>query len=199
MFNKIYWIALLYMIIFWSSCHRDCPAPMPTDCVPHEVITFQDTGFYVWTSGKEKDGFATAIKLNKEWRASAGGYRFNDQIFVLYFETYNYKDDFEIKKETIYFRSSVFQQTKCINLINDRDSTNCEVEYRVVEDDKLEDSYKVNESLNESFIEIDTLDLNIKRFSGRFKVYFNKTSNNRPWNLPTVRFFNGEFHCNIVN
>ena len=56
MFNKIYWIALLY----------DHLSGLPVTGIvlldanwlrSHEVITFQDTGFYVWTSGKEKDGF----------------------------------------------------------------------------------------------------------------------------------------------
>ncbi|MFN8281329.1 MAG: hypothetical protein U0V49_13700 [Saprospiraceae bacterium] len=187
------------MLTICYSCHRDCPAPMPTDCVPHEVITSKDTGFYVWTSGKEKDGYATAIKLNQGWRASAEGYYFNENEYSIYLVAYNLLDGFLIKKDVILINSSPFVKSNCIKLQSKIDSLGGRMIYSAVDDDVTEDRYELDESTDNNYLQIDTLNVETGRMAGKFMATFRRLTNNRPWNLPTVRFFNGEFHCNIVN
>lgn len=115
------WIALIGISIFCCSCHRDCPVPAPNDCVPHEAITSLDTGFYVWSSGKEKNGFATAIKLNKEWRASAEGYNYSNELYSILLTTYLLIPNEpwqEYKKEEITINFSALDSIFCFLALN---------------------------------------------------------------------------------
>lgn len=193
-------ITLIGISIFCCSCHRDCPVPVPTTCVPHEAITSLDTGFYVWTSGKEKDGFATAIKLNKEWRASAKATIRNNTIYITT-STYKIVPDnpnFEWQKEFIEFKF-LNRKINCLKLIDIDDSLNVRVIYKAIDYDITEDRFALDETMDNNYLQIDTLNIETGRMAGKFMATFRRLTNNRPWNLPTVRFFNGEFHCNIVN
>ncbi len=193
-------ITLIGISIFCCSCHRDCPVPTPTTCVPHEDITSLDTGFYVWTSGKEKDGYARAIKLNKEWRASALATKNNNNI-DLYFITYkNFQEnpDFEWYKEFLFLKIKN-DKFGCFKLQGITDGIDNYTNYKCVDYDAGEDNYVLDDILDNNYLDIDTLNTLTNRISGKFMISYKKISSGRPWNLPTVRFFNGEFHCNIVN
>lgn len=202
MSNLVMCITLIGISIFCCSCHRDCPVPVPTICVPHEAITSLDTGFYVWTSGKEKDGFATAIKLNKEWRASAQGYNYNNENYSILLTTYLLIPNEpwqEYKKEEMTMNFSKLDSIFCLSAKSIPTQDHSWFSYNAVDYDAGEDRYTLDESTDNNYLQIDTLNVETGRMAGKFMATFRRLTNNRPWNLPTVRFFNGEFHCNIVN
>ncbi len=191
------------MLTICYSCHRDCPAPMPTDCVPQEVIKSKDTGFYVWTSGKEKDGFATAIKLNKEWRASAEA-RYDQGKLYLYFTTYSILSsvpEYEYKKDFIFIILNSIIVNECNSIFLYPDTANSNGVYQSLEDDAIRDSYKVNLEMANSNVILDSFDLLGKRVAGKFRLSFDRDTRRikKEGDPEFVRFFNGEFHCNIVN
>ena len=195
-------ISLLAFLALILSCHKDNPNPAQSECVVSENISSTDSSnIYIYDSGKEEYGFATAIKLNKSWRASASAIFYNSNIYIA-FKTYLPQldnPDYKYEKESFIIQLNSNTIT-CQKLGNGSDSLKCVTDYAAVDDDATENYYLVWDSLDNNFIQLDTLNIETGRVAGKFMCSFVKDlkfSIGRLDNPYYVRFFNGEFHCNI--
>ncbi|MEO6691388.1 MAG: hypothetical protein ABIO44_03515 [Saprospiraceae bacterium] len=197
--SKVY-ISVLILASLILSCHEDNPNPSHSECVVNESISSTDSSFYIYESGKEEYGYATAIKLNKPWRASATVYIYNGAIWIDLLTFYFLKDDPDYEYETEIVEFKFLNTTgSCLRLINDSDSLNCRAGYDALDDDVVQNNYDVIDSLNNNFIQIDTLNFESGRVAGKFMCSFKKNQSRfgKPYNPEFIRFFNGEFHCKI--
>lgn len=197
---KLLSIYYLVLILVSYSCEKNNPPIQPfNECVDVEKITSTDSSFYIYDSGLEETGYAKGIKLNKEWRASASTLLFN-KLYLITFNTFISKNEPYYKTESIQFTFNVLNKG-CYLATNNIVSSSSKVKskYLALDDDVVEDVYDVLEEEANNFIQIDTLDLNTKRISGKFMVSFVRDSTRvgRKYNPDYVRFFNGEFHSSI--
>ncbi|MEO6189141.1 MAG: hypothetical protein ABIO44_01050, partial [Saprospiraceae bacterium] len=116
--SKVY-ISLLVLSALILSCHKDNPNPTQSECVVNESISSTDTSFYIYESGKEEYGYATAIKLNKSWRASARAHYDQGQLKII-FETFliSTKDP-DLERKSEYFPLVIIEQREgCYEVAN---------------------------------------------------------------------------------
>ncbi len=67
-FNSIF---ILYITFFSFSCTKDDnQKTVPTHCVTAETITDTISGFLIFEKGKQENGFAKGIKINKPFESS---------------------------------------------------------------------------------------------------------------------------------
>ncbi|MEO6189140.1 MAG: hypothetical protein ABIO44_01045 [Saprospiraceae bacterium] len=199
--SKVY-ISVLILASLIISCQEDNPNPSKSDCVVNENISSKDSSnIYIYNSGKEEYGYATAIKLNKPWRASSYAYVYNNTFYIVFstFLPQIINPDYKYEKE--FFEIKITNITSpCLKLANVSDSLMCRIQYAAVDDDAAENYYLVPDSLDNNFIQLDTLNIETGRVAGKFMCSFVKDlkfSIGRLDNPYYVRFFNGEFHCKI--
>lgn len=193
---KLLTISFTTFILLSNGCEKNNSPEK--ECVIRESITSKDSTFYVYYSGREKNGYATAIKLNKEWRASVETVLYNN-LYDIRFFTFISENEPDYKTESIRFVFKVLNKG-CYKLSIITDPLNeAESNYLTLDDDVQEDSYYVFEEEANNYIQIDTFDTNTKRLSGKFMVSFVKAvpGGGKKYNPDFVRFFNGEFHCNM--
>lgn len=196
--HRFYSLTGIIAAIFLYACQKDVQINKQAGCVEVEQITSVDSSFYIYYSGTEENGFAMAIKLNKNWRASATTSFFNN-FYTLRLTTVISKDELNYKTEAIEFTFNK-PEIGCYRVTNRLDSTGTvQSNYQALDDDVIEDAYSVLEGNASNFLQIDTLDPVSRRLSGKFMVSYKKEDRGttKKYNPDFVRFLNGEFHADI--
>lgn len=174
----------------------------PSECIPYEAITSQDTTFEIYSPGKMKYGYANAIKLNKPWTASAQANFYKDTFYIS-FDTYYISPktpDYEYHTEYLEIKIANLNES-CMILSRLTTHNSCRMIYAALADDANENFYSLIESDPNNYIQFDTLNIETGRVAGKFIASFERDQSwvKKPWNPDFVRFFNGEFHCRIKN
>lgn len=199
--NNLLYICILFLIAF-CSCKDDEFQKYPSECVPYEAITSQDTTFEIYSPGKMKYGYANAIKLNKPWTASAQANFYKDTFYIS-FDTYYISPktpDYEYHTEYLEIKIANLNES-CMILSRLTTHNSCRMIYAALADDANENFYSLIESDPNNYIQFDTLNIETGRVAGKFMASFERDQSwvKKPWNPDFVRFFNGEFHCRIKN
>jgi len=194
----------LYLFLILTGCqHEAIKTKIQSSCVyKQERIFSRDTGFYVWSPGSLEYGYAEAIKINQEWKASASASFWNDRIGIG-FSTYYFYEERAINVEglsiTFYYNPKIRCYKITRNLPSDQSISEARAQYVSVNYDVLLNSYSVDENGDSNYLEIENIDLEEGKISGRFMVTFLRNSEETQfsYNLPVVRFFNGYFEADI--
>ena len=127
--NNLLYIYILFLIAF-CSCKDDEFQKYPSECVPYEAITSQDTTFEIYSPGKMKYGYANAIKLNKPWQASANALFYKD-TFYINFNTYlDFPNDPDVEYNTEYISIQIANlQESCMKLSRMTSNNSCKMCY----------------------------------------------------------------------
>ena len=189
---------ILYIFILpyiFIGCGKDNSAdPIPTPCVPDENIISTDTMFDIYYKGLQEHGYATAIKLNKEWESSFKALK-EDSILLFWFRTVISPDYLYYDIEGIHI-SGIKLENKCYNL--NMDSTISTI--KLLKDyDVVLDVYSLY-AQDPNFLEVDSINIETNFISGNFMFSFQRdtTRKKRPYHPDYVRFFNGRFAGTIV-
>ncbi len=193
---KNWTILSVALILLLHACQKEEISQPTPDCVPMENITSQDSSFYIYYSGSQEYGSATAIKINQPWEASAVAEIRNDLLFLT-FSTFISENYPRHLVEKIYLDS--FPLTEgCYEIRSSPNSLSSNI-YAAYDADVLEDRYFTDDT-QPNYLQIDSLDLEDRKVSGEFMVsYFRDTTKvGRVYNPEQVRFFNGSFECEII-
>jgi len=166
----------------------------------------RDTGFYVFQKGLQENGYVEAIKINKPWKASVSAFFIKNQnvidlTFSTYFTEEVYPNNISEVMSIDFFYKDI--ENICFklerNLPMDSSYLSARSRYYSTEGDIALDFYLVDEESNESYLEIEKIDLENGKISGRFMVTFlRRNANTRyTFNRPIVRFFNGYFEADL--
>ncbi|MEP7197425.1 MAG: hypothetical protein ABI851_12965 [Saprospiraceae bacterium] len=188
------------IFILFTSCTHNGNDDIKTSCVQNEEISSDYSKYYIYFPGTEKNGYAKAIKINKDWRASAKAEFVNGHLGIT-LSTFLVENDDNLEAEYL-FINLINPVEKCYEALNDELELYAKVSLFAVDDDVTENVYDVNLSVKNNKVQLDTFDLLNKRVAGKFMVSFkkNERSLGGPWYNPdNLRIFNGEFHCNIVD
>ena len=183
------------------------PEPPSPSCVVEEMTESNETNFYVFEPGDQEYGYAAAIKLNKEWNASAKAFfSTSDTIFITFSTYHTNNQNFTSVREKITFKEIPLTKN-CYALITENSIIDVafpiECIYRSFEGDVINDKYYVDENTENNYLEIDSVNIENNYLSGKFSISFLKdTTFNLPehqneWNPNMVRFFNGKFEAKI--
>ncbi len=213
MFLKTIFSLTIFSLLFFA-CKKDqqdddlIPPPEPPSidsCVVWESITSQDTGFYVYTPGNVGFGFAEAIKLNKEWKASAFLIEKDDYIELKFRTFWDNQISLPHEHLTFYLASfsllhpACFPIKECFFQDTIREENTIIGHYSTTEGDVFEDDYFVDTMAENNLLEIIEVDTLEKKITGKFSVSFviDTTWGQKPWNPTNVRFFNGSFEASV--
>lgn len=198
----ILYFNFLFILIAFCYCKDDEIQKKTSECVPNEAIISKDSTFEIYSPGKMEYGYATAIKLNKQWKASSTAFLSKD-TFYIYFRTFwDVPNEPTLEYDTEFLIIQIANlNEKCMKLSRATTNKSCEMHFSALNDDVTEDRYYILESDPNNYIQFDTLNLETGRVAGKFMVSFERDKNRvkKPWNPDFVRFFNGEFHCRIKN
>ncbi len=200
---------ILFCAIFLAlfACNKDEAVvvadddmpPAPKECVMEEMpVTTQDS-FEIFGAGEMEDGFAVAIKLNREFEASAFAKITEEEQLFVAFTTFEETND--VSKEIFYF-AEVPLAEGCYKVMAEIDSTDhlikARASYDRVDDDVIWGGYEVLEE-ESNFLQIDSLDLVNKFVSGEFMASFVLDMGFPSYETPAyIRFLNGRFECAII-
>ena len=203
--NYIFCISLL--VVLFSCQHESIQTRTLPSCVnTQERIMSRDTGFSVFNKGLQEKGYAQAIKINKPWEASISAILIQEQdIIVIIFKTY-YTTEIYANNISEYITIEFFYNKidkGCFRLEKNRPTDSSaqlvRIRYFSTQGDLTIDRYLVDEENDDSYLEIENIDLENGKISGRFMVTFLRESVHTPYtfNRPIVRFFNGYFEADL--
>ncbi|NOT37515.1 MAG: hypothetical protein HOP11_09075 [Saprospiraceae bacterium] len=192
---------LVWTLILFFSCKKEEKSDITNDCVVEEQITSDYDKFYINYPGPQKKGYAKAIKINKEWKASASAKILNS-ILAIKFETFNTEEEDNKGYETeIVDINVLIPKIGCTILGNNKTELISEIYFSAVRGDATQNAYIVDTNKHNK-LSIDTFDLINNRVAGKFMFSIKKSRirQSDPWYNPDeLRIFNGEFHCNIID
>lgn len=206
MSNYIFCIFLLTILF---SCHQESIRTRTlSSCVnTQERTTSIYTGFDVFNKGFQENGYAQAIKINKPWEASISALLLkNRDVIDITFSTYFTEDAYPNNtSELIYIDFSYNNiNSGCLKLVREfPEEHNCKfarASYYSTRGDIALDAYLVDEENDDSYLEIEEINLEEGKISGKFMITFLRRSPNTEYvaNLPIVRFLNGYFEADLV-
>lgn len=205
--KKVVLLSILYMIFI--ACEKESISTrILSSCVnTQERIMSRDTGFYVFQKGLQETGFAKAIKINKPWEASVFATLVEDQnLLHISFYTYYTEEAYPYNISEIIGISFLYNDINdgCFKLEGslpiDINAPIARISYATTRGDIGLDLYRVEENTNNSYLEIEKINLEEKKISGRLMATFLRRSPSTQFtfNRPVVRFFNGYFEADLV-
>lgn len=168
---------IIYVTIIFISCTKDDnQKTVSITCVAPETIMDTISGFLIFDKGKQENGFAKGVKINKPFESSVFvDDRFlKDSIFHLLLFTYwPEKNNYSALSESIGLnRIPLNPNSNCLNLTNNRTSKDSIfTSYGVVDDDVGILGYELDLS-GENVIEIISFDAEAKKLKAKFKASF---------------------------
>lgn len=167
----------------------------------------RDTGFSVFYRGLQEQGYAKSIKINQPWEASISATLIQQQnIIAITFKTY-YTEEVYANNISEFLTIEFFYNNDidrgCFKLERTRpvegNFNSARIRYFSTRGDITIDTYLVDEENDDSYLEIEEIDLEEGRISGRFMVTFLRESiyTRYTFNRPIVRFFNGYFEADL--
>ncbi|NOT38399.1 MAG: hypothetical protein HOP11_13590 [Saprospiraceae bacterium] len=199
--SKAIIVLIISMCALLIQCRKENADSKQESCVTEEQITSDYDKFYIYYPGLQENGYARAIKINKEWNASAIAGIYNNKLQVS-LTTYlvENNNDLNYKAELFIFEINN-AKTKCYFVGSENILDTVKVLCLAVNGDAIQNAYVPNQEIKNQF-QIDAFDIVNKRVSGKFNLTMKKDRlyQGGPWYNPDeLRFFNGEFHCNIVD
>ncbi|NOT38398.1 MAG: hypothetical protein HOP11_13585 [Saprospiraceae bacterium] len=197
--SKAIIVLIISMCALLIQCRKENADSKQESCVTEEQITSDFDKFYIYYPGPQKNGYAKAIKINKEWKASAIIW---NGILTIKFETFTTEEEENrgFESEIVYI-NVLTPKIGCTELGNRKAEVISEIFFTAVKGDTNQNIY-IADTLKSNKLYIDTLDFVNNRISGKFMFSAKKASYSLggPWyNLDELRFFNGEFHSNIID
>ncbi len=205
---------ILFCAIFLAlfTCNKDEAVvvadddmpPAPKECVVEEMPIATQDSFLIYWEGLMEHGFAEAIKINKEFKASARARIYEDRLYeedrlIIPFFTYEENSN-NITREEFYI-SRIPLYKGCYKLTDFPDTLvaeEIEISYYRTDADATWASYKLVEE-ESNFLQIDSLDLVNNYVSGKFMASFTLDIGAPHYETPEyVRFLNGRFECAII-
>ena len=170
-------IFILYITFFFISCTKDeNQKTVPIPCVTAETITDTISGFLIFEKGKQENGFANGIKINKPFESSVFiENRFKNDTFyyiwlIGYWKSIN---GHSAEAENITFGGLQNDiQNKCFLLTNNfssKDSIYCT--YSIRDDDVGILGYDLDLNADNA-LEIISFDSATKKLKAKFKGSF---------------------------
>jgi hypothetical protein len=185
LFSKVYFIAILTLI--FVACSKDDPEGASEPCVLDETHVFPDTAFHIGIPGDMEYGFATAIKLGKEWVGSALAFD-QDSVFTIAFGTR------PIPGGRIYeeiYISSLPKENGCYAL-SPQTRTKGHADYSIIGDHQSLGRFTLLEE-DQVINRLEVTSITEDSVFGRFSASFVDTSGG-DWPEPDyVRYYNGAF------
>lgn len=168
-------IFILYITFFFISCTKDDnQKTVPTPCVTSETITDTISGFLIFEKGKQENGFAKGIKINKPFESSVFLFENakSDTLIDLQLKGYWPENNGHIAEGEYFSFYNVKKTTKCQNLTNNRESMDSViVNYSIVYDDAGFLFYELDLNADNA-IEIISFDSATKKLKAKFKGSF---------------------------
>ncbi len=184
-------IFILYITFFFISCTKDDnQKTVPIPCVTAETITDTISGFLIFEKGKQENGFAKGIKINKPFESSVFLFENvkSDTLIDLQLKGYWPETNGHIAEGEYFSFYNVKKTAKCQNLTNNRESMDSViVNYSIVYDDAGFLFYELD--LNaENALEIISFDSATKKLKAKFKGSFVASKEYLPDLPKKVRF-----------
>lgn len=199
--SKTLIVLIFFLVTLQIQCRKENADSKQESCVTEEQITSDFDKFYIYYPGPQKNGYAKAIKINKEWKASASAKILNS-ILAIKFETFNTEEEDNKGYETeIVDINVLIPKIGCTILGNNKTELISEIYFSAVRGDATQNAYIVDTNKHNK-LSIDTFDLINNRVAGKFMFSIKKSRirQSDPWYNPDeLRIFNGEFHCNIID
>ncbi|NOT38401.1 MAG: hypothetical protein HOP11_13600 [Saprospiraceae bacterium] len=76
--SKTLIVLIFFLVTLQIQCRKENADSKQESCVTEEQITSDYDKFYIYYPGLQENGYARAIKINKEWKASANAYLYNN-------------------------------------------------------------------------------------------------------------------------
>lgn len=170
-------IFILYITFFFISCTKDDnQKTVPIPCVTAETITDTISGFLIFEKGKQENGFAKGIKINKPFESSVllDDRFLNDSIYHLLLLTYwPESNNYAALSESIGLNRILIKPlSNCLNLTNNRTSKDSIfTSYGVGNDDVGILGYELDLNADNA-LEIISFDSATKKLKAKFKGSF---------------------------
>ncbi|MEZ4911092.1 MAG: hypothetical protein R2774_09535 [Saprospiraceae bacterium] len=175
--NNLNLLIVAFITCFYFSCTKDeNQKTVPIPCVTAETITDTISGFLIFEKGKQENGFAKGIKINKPFESSVilDDRFLNDSIYNLLILTFwPERNNYAALSESIVLNRILIKPiSNCLNLTNNRTSKDSIfTTYGVGNDDVGILGYELDLS-EENALEIISFDLDTKKFKAKFKGSF---------------------------
>lgn len=191
--NNLNILIISFITCFSFSCVKDENQKTdPIPCVTAETITDTISGFLIFEKGKQENGFAKGIKINKPFESSVllDDRFLNDSIYHLLLLTYwpernNYA---ELSESIGLNRILIKPLSNCLNLTNNRTSKDSIfTTYGVGNDDVGILGYELDLNADNA-LEIISFDSATKKLKAKFKGSFVAKNENLPDLPKKVRF-----------
>lgn len=170
-------IFILYITFFFISCTKDDnQKTVPIPCVTADTITDTISGFLIFEKGKQENGFAKGIKINKPFESSVflDDRYLNDSIYHLHLMTFWPEiNNYAALSESIGLNRILIKPlSNCLNLTNNRTSKDSIfTTYGVGNDDVGILGYELDLS-EDNALEIISFDLDHRKLKAKFKGSF---------------------------
>jgi len=197
-------LIIVLLLLLFFSCRNDdiqvvCKSEIIDECVANEVITSNQTDFYLFNTGEQEFGISSGIKINEDWDASP--FIWLDSFsFFFALKTYTLNDFNEyIQAETISILDIPSTNAKkCYALTSNMNNTNTDslfIRYVVQDDDTTLARYDIDTTA-ENKLEILEFNPDTQKFRGKLKASFITNAPIDPIIPEKVRFFNVEIEIN---
>lgn len=170
-------IFILYITFFFISCTKDDnQKTVPTPCVTAETITDTISGFLIFEKGKQENGFAKGIKINKPFESSV--FLLNnilkDSTFDVILKGYwpERNGHFAEAEDIIFNKILVNAKNKCLPLTNNQNSTDSIFTIYTIGNDDVGILIYELDSNADNAIEIISFDSAAKKLKAKFKGSF---------------------------
>ncbi|KXK38872.1 MAG: hypothetical protein J5I52_07480 [Saprospiraceae bacterium] len=168
-------LTVVLIACFYFSCEKDDHQKTdPIPCVTAESITDTISGFLIFEKGKQENGFAKGIKINKPFESSV--FLFNnsksDTLIDLQLKGYWLESNGYFAEGEVISFSKIKETTKCQKLTNNRESVDSViVSYSIVYDDAGFLLYELDLSADNA-LEIISFDSETNKLKAKFKGSF---------------------------
>ncbi len=175
--------------------------PAPKECVVEEMPIATQDSFLIYWEGLMEHGFAEAIKINKDFKASAHAKIDEEDSLIIVFFTFEENNE-NICRE-LFYMSEIPLMESCYKLHNlvipdTLVSEQVKTRYRRLDADVTVGLYMLQKE-ESNFLQIDSLDLVNKFVSGEFMASFVLDMGFPSYETPAyIRFLNGRFECAII-
>ncbi len=180
----------ILFIYFICSCGRDDePIVYPAPCVTPDIITDTTSGFLIYDKGKQENGFAKGIKINKSYESSSYLY-IVDTVYTLHLKSYLFNSrGWDIESEDIII-GNIFKNVKvgCYNLIENYRSKDSIYAHYSINDSDIQHIFAKLDPSADNILEIISFEPENNRLKARLKASFISEREYLPDNPKNVRF-----------